>query len=198
VDKTSACNPYQARIKVDGKQEYLGSHPTAEAAARAYDAAARTILGRGLNFQTGGSSAATACGVVRMDARSLPALRAGQPSQPPRVALVDDGSPATAASAHARKRKQPSSSSLPRAGAAPQLPRRQQHLRQKTHAIAQARRSLQPTQQLPAHVDQSARPSILELFLAGIDEDGEPLNGPTQVGAHDMTVAELLAVTKTS
>jgi hypothetical protein len=45
VDKTSACIQYRARIKIDGKQEYLGSHPTAEAAARAY-CSARVRRGR--------------------------------------------------------------------------------------------------------------------------------------------------------
>jgi hypothetical protein len=45
-------------------------------------------------------------------------------------------------------------------------------------------------------MDQPAPPSILELFIAGVDEDGEPLNGPTQVGAYDLTLDELLAVTK--
>jgi hypothetical protein len=197
IDKHSAYNPYRASIKVDGKMKYLGSYPTAEAAASAYDTAARTISGRRLNFPTGGSSSAAACEVVRMDARSLPALGEGRPSQPLCIVHDDVGSPCTAASAHARKRKPPSSS-RPRAAAAAQAPARQQHPRQKTHArAADVHHSLQPTQQLPhsaAHVDLPARRSILELFLAGVDEDGEPLNGPTQVGLHDLTVAEHLAL----
>jgi hypothetical protein len=45
-------------------------------------------------------------------------------------------------------------------------------------------------------VDQPARRSILELFLAGIDEDGVPLNGPAQVGLPDLTLAELQAMAK--
>jgi hypothetical protein len=135
-----------------------------------------------------------------MHERCLLVARASPPSHRSRVARDDDGSPATAASACARKRKQPSSSSLLRAAAAPQPPVRQQHLRQKTHAsAAQAHRFLQPMQQLPhsaAHADLPARRSILELFIAGVDEDGEPLNGPTQVGLHDLTVAEHLALIK--
>jgi hypothetical protein len=41
-------------------------------------------------------------------------------------------------------------------------------------------------------VDQPARRSVLELFLAGVDEDGVPLNGPCQLGVTDLTVAKLL------
>jgi hypothetical protein len=182
IEETSASNSNRAFIRqLDGKRKSLGRHPTAEAAARAYDAVACTIIGHKLNFPTGGSSAAAACRGLRTDARSLPARSTGQPSHPPRVAHdADDPPPATPASACARKRKQPSSSSLPRAGAAPQPPVRQQHLRQRTHASAvpQVHRSLQPAQQQPCSaVDPPPRPSILELFLAGIDEDGEPLNG---------------------
>jgi hypothetical protein len=43
--------------------------------------------------------------------------------------------------------------------------------------------------------DQPAHRSILELFIAGIDEDGVPLNGPSQLDVPDLTVAEILAVT---
>jgi hypothetical protein len=56
----------------------------------------------------------------------------------------------------------------------------------------------QPSQQLPdwaAHVDPACR-TILALFLAGIDEDGVLLNGPSQVGLPDLTVAELRAMTR--
>jgi hypothetical protein len=202
IDRTSARNVYQAGIKIDGKREHLGYHPTAEAAARAYDAVARTISGRRLKFPTGGSRAATASGIVRPDAQSLHALGASQPSQPPRFVHDDVGSPSTAASARPRKRKQPSSSqlSLPRAAAGAQIPVRQQRLRQMTYAsAAEVHRSLQPMQQLPhsdAHVDHPARRSILELFIAGIDEEGEPLNGPSHVDLHDLTVAEHLALIK--
>jgi hypothetical protein len=111
MDKTSACNQYRARIKVNGKQKDLGHHPTAKSAARAYDAAARTISGRKLNFPTGGSSAAAACEGSRKDPQSLPSHGAGQPSQPLRGLHDDAGSPCTEASAQVRKRKQPSSSS---------------------------------------------------------------------------------------
>jgi hypothetical protein len=49
-------------------------------------------------------------------------------------------------------------------------------------------------------VDPPERRSILERFVAGVAEDGVPLNGPAQVkdlvGLHDMTLAELLAVAK--
>jgi hypothetical protein len=81
MDKRRGCNPYQARIQVDGIQVCLGFHPTAEAAARAYDAAARTIPSRKLNFPTGGSSAAAVCGDSRTDARSPPA-RGRRPAIP--------------------------------------------------------------------------------------------------------------------
>jgi hypothetical protein len=45
-----------------------------------------------------------------------------------------------------------------------------------------------------AHADLPAHPSILELFIAGIDEEGVPLNSLTEVGLHDLTVAELVAL----
>jgi hypothetical protein len=35
---------------------------------------------------------------------------------------------------------------------------------------------------------------MLERFLAGVDEDGVPLNGPAEMGLPDLTLAELLAV----
>jgi hypothetical protein len=132
IDKKHAHNPYWARIQLDGKRKSLGRHPTAEAAAHAYDVVARTIGGRKLNFPTGGSSAAAAA--WGSSTVLLPASGAGQPS---RVTHDDDAPTATAASACARKRKEPSSSSPRRAGAAPQSPARQQHLRQKAHASAQ-------------------------------------------------------------
>jgi hypothetical protein len=182
-----------------GKRKSLGHYPTAEAAARAYDAVACRIPGRKLNFPTGGNSAAATTGGSGTAARLLPARGAGQPSQPPRVARDDDGSRVTAASsACARERKQPSSSPPRRAGAARHRPSRPQHLRQKTHASAgqaqQPLQSSQPLQDGAAHEDQPASRSILELFLAGVDEDGEPLNGPCQLGVPDLTVAELLAL----
>jgi hypothetical protein len=86
IDKTHARNPYRAAIQVDGKTTHLGSHPTAEAAARAYDAVAHTILGRKLNFPNGGNGAAPAAGGSRKGARAPPARGAGQPSQRQRIA----------------------------------------------------------------------------------------------------------------
>jgi hypothetical protein len=53
-------NPYQAQIQMDGKKKHLGNHPTGEAAACAYDAVARTIPGRKLNFPNASSEAAAA------------------------------------------------------------------------------------------------------------------------------------------
>jgi hypothetical protein len=47
---TASANSVRAQSTVDGKRTYLGSHPAAEAAARAYDVVARTIPGRTLNF----------------------------------------------------------------------------------------------------------------------------------------------------
>jgi hypothetical protein len=46
----ASANPFRAQISVDGQRTRLGAHPTAEAAARAYDVVARTIPGRTLNF----------------------------------------------------------------------------------------------------------------------------------------------------
>jgi hypothetical protein len=77
IDKKSARNPYKAGIWIDGKQKHLGYHPTAEAAARAYDALARTITGRKLNLPTGGSGAAAAAGAfARLHNRCLLVSRA--------------------------------------------------------------------------------------------------------------------------
>lgn len=54
VDRTSK-NRWRARIKCDGKTVYLGVYQTAEAAARAYDTAAKSIFGplASLNFSPG-------------------------------------------------------------------------------------------------------------------------------------------------
>jgi hypothetical protein len=201
IKKLSTRSPYQAYIYIDRKRKHLGSHPTAEAAARAYDAVARTIHGHKLNFPTGNSGAAAAAGGFHTSAQSLPARDAGQPSRPPRVTHGDDdgSSAAPVAPACARKRKEPSSSLRPAKAAVPR-PARHQHVRQKTHAsAAQVHQPLQPSQQLPdsaAHVDPPERRSILEGFVAGVAEDDVPLNGPAQVGLADMTLAELLAVAK--
>ena len=40
IDKNNKTNPYIAKIQVNGKQRYIGSFPTEEAAAHAYNAAA--------------------------------------------------------------------------------------------------------------------------------------------------------------
>jgi hypothetical protein len=53
-------NPYQAQIRMDGMKKHLGCHRTGDAAARAYDAVARTIRGRKLNFPNASSEAAAA------------------------------------------------------------------------------------------------------------------------------------------
>jgi hypothetical protein len=158
IKKGSACNPYQASIRVEGKLKHIGLFSTAEAAARAHDVITRTIPGHKLNFPSDGSSAAAAAGGSRTAARSLPARGTGQPSHPLRVAHENDGSAAaTAASACAPKRKQPSSSSPPRARVQDQrhksqCPTQQQHVCQKTHShtsAAQVHHPLQPSQQLP-------------------------------------------------
>jgi hypothetical protein len=45
-------------------------------------------------------------------------------------------------------------------------------------------------------MDPAARRSALELFLAGVNEDGVPLHGPAEMGLPDLTLAELLAIAK--
>jgi hypothetical protein len=47
---------FKAEICVYGKKKNLGNHPTAEAAARAYDVVVRTIPGRKLNFPVASAS----------------------------------------------------------------------------------------------------------------------------------------------
>jgi hypothetical protein len=53
-------NPFHAKLKIDGKTKFLGNHLTGEAVARAYDAVARTIRGRKLNFPNASSEALAA------------------------------------------------------------------------------------------------------------------------------------------
>jgi hypothetical protein len=56
-------NPFDARIQFKFKQYHICSCPTAEAAARAYDAVACLVPGRKLNFRTtipGGQQVASA------------------------------------------------------------------------------------------------------------------------------------------
>ena len=48
-NKGSESNPWQARIRIDGKQKHLGSYATEEEAARAHDAEGAR-LGQELNF----------------------------------------------------------------------------------------------------------------------------------------------------
>jgi hypothetical protein len=56
VSKTKRIrNRYRAQVQMDEKKEHLGSYPTGEAAARAYDAVARTIPGCKLNFPNAGT-----------------------------------------------------------------------------------------------------------------------------------------------
>jgi hypothetical protein len=45
-EQNKNCNrPFYARIKMDGKQRYLGSFETVEEAEAAYDAAAKNLFG---------------------------------------------------------------------------------------------------------------------------------------------------------
>jgi hypothetical protein len=53
-------NPYTAHLRIDGKKKHLGSYPTGEAAAHAYDAVACKIPGRKLNFPNASGEAAAA------------------------------------------------------------------------------------------------------------------------------------------
>jgi hypothetical protein len=59
-ESKSIDSPYHAQIRVNGKKEHIGNHPSGEAAARAYDAVARTITGCKLNFPNASGYAAAA------------------------------------------------------------------------------------------------------------------------------------------
>jgi hypothetical protein len=232
---------YKAEISSGGQRQHLGSHPTAEDAARAYDAVACTIPGRALNFSSGGSSAAAARDAPA-NARLLPTPL--EPHAAFSTSAARDASPhdadddvAPAADPHTRKRKRKPSSQLSAAREASRLdddddiPAADPHARAskgksssqpRRAEAAQRHRSKQPAKPSPprgtarrrqsgarAHaplppmtwvpptaesVDALQRRTTLELFLAGVDEDGEPLNGASQVGLPDLTVAELLAL----
>jgi hypothetical protein len=60
VHKDEAHSQHVPGSELDGKKNYLSSHPTGKATARAYDAAARTIRGSKLNFPNASSEAAAA------------------------------------------------------------------------------------------------------------------------------------------
>jgi hypothetical protein len=83
IDKTRTRNPYKATVRIDRKQKNLGYHSTAEAAALAYDAGARTIRGHKLNFPICGSSVTAAAGGSRTGVRSLPSRGADEPYPTP-------------------------------------------------------------------------------------------------------------------
>jgi hypothetical protein len=58
--KKNIRNPYKAQLRMNGKRKHLAYHLTGEAAARAYDAVARTIRGRKVYFPNASSEVAAA------------------------------------------------------------------------------------------------------------------------------------------
>jgi hypothetical protein len=84
-------NSYRAHLRIHGKVKHLGYHPTGEAAARAYDAVARTIRGRKLNFPNASSAAAAALEHMPMPA-SAPTSASTLPTRAKR-AMRQAGAP---------------------------------------------------------------------------------------------------------
>ena len=81
-------NPYKALIKQAGKQISCGRHPTAKAAALAYDEAASKIPGKRLNFpdraraEMSAAAAAPAMPSNATDAQPQGSLATGERSAP--------------------------------------------------------------------------------------------------------------------
>jgi hypothetical protein len=172
--------PFKAQIWVDGKNKYLGCHPTAEAAARAHDVVARTISGRKVSFPVVRASTpnarvqAAACAHAGSTTQPHPAQPIGQHVQPypphdrhlcslaqTTVGGEDNGYSAAAEDpARSSKRTRIDSLDMQHQSRQP-LPPLQQHYHQRPSA------SSAPT----------AQPlSSLQLFLDAA-YDGEPLDG---------------------
>jgi hypothetical protein len=95
-DEGNASNPFQARTRYKSKRLSICDCPTAEAAARAYDALARMIPGRALNFPTTIPAAASSsrqrgqasAGPAKIDIlAAIAAVRQAQPQLPPKGAV---------------------------------------------------------------------------------------------------------------
>jgi hypothetical protein len=179
--------PFQAQIWVDAKKKTLGYHPTAEAAARAYDVVARKIPGRMLNFPVASASTpkarvqAAASAHAGLATPSEPIEQKVQPSAP-RAALPQPGaddsgedhgySAAAAEPARSSKRMRSNSPDMqhPEAQLRQPLPPLQQHHHQQPSASSAL--TAQPL-------------SSLQLSLAAAYDDREPPDGMGELIAVD-------------
>jgi hypothetical protein len=191
----ASARPFKAEICVDGKKKNLGRHPTAEAAARAYDVVARKIPGRTLNFTV--ASASTPEARVQAAASSHAGLATPSDSAQPIEQQVQPSSPQLAPA-------QPGTNDIGDDSgcfaSAKELARCSKRMRSSSpvmqHPEAQLRQPLLPLQlhyhqQPPASSAPTAQPlSSLQLFLAAAYDDNEPLDGLSPFIVVDLSFAD--------